>query len=629
MINTIQMINAWFAQAMRGFAGYTNATNHEYFFDASADFEAQFGADADLRGYFLELLDGRRFRLFQVISATQVELFDPALELSLLGQRWWIRSVDNPPDQLWAEITYLDNRPAVESNFGRLIGFTLDDLAERTDNLDYLSAVRGLWSYVWDGRTVFKTRVSSQIILGLPFAEERGNIIGIDSPFDGSRNRILIQGEDNRSEVRSYLFPSSLAVEINPATGVSYGLGDSVEQFAPLCEGVVITDYVEEPEWLGTFVGSGDIYEPHKLHTFGVVIDADIFDLVNVLFLSQYLRRYKPIHTDPFFVVLKSISLTIGIDDPVLLGPAVPDAAYSYPDDWPAYAVPIGYADSPHEVPRAAVTAYDPEDPTTYVTDPPVPENLGLPFGGLRLADVPGKAPSESDTEWPSGTPGTRPATISEGSFRFDDTDESGHVIHRWDAHLLASNLLLDGDFEDVTVLPWVTVGATTPTKVGSPVHGSAQSLYVVDAMNGVGVQQASLTALTEGFQVGVNIWVYLVSGQAHFRLLDQDNPQTVLAEWRHHTNQLTWHQLRLHAWEVSAFAVNYVTLQALTGPGGGEFYLGAAGSDAWEETGVYEKEMPWSQWGYDRAIRGRTGGFTPGGLPDEDLVFQLAIPVP
>ncbi len=616
MINTIQMVNAWFAQAMRGFAGYTNAVNHEYFFDDSVDFEAQFGEDADLREYLLELADGRRFRLYQVVATNQVELFDPALELSLTGQRWWIRHMDDPPDHLWAELTYLDNRPTVESNFGRLIGFTLDDLAERTDNLDYLTAVQGLWSYVWEGRTLYRHRVSGQIILGLPFAEATGNIIDIESPFDATRDRILVQDADNPATIRSYLFPSALDVETNPETGVPYTLGDTVQQFAPLCGGVDVSDYIDDPEWLKTYVGSGDIYEPQKVHTFGVIIDAEIFDLTNLLFLSTFFRKYRPTYVDSFFVVLRRLSQTIDVDDPVVLGPAVPPSGYEYPADWPAYPIPLAWADSPHEVTRSAT--------------PTVPENLGIDFGGLRLADVTGKLPDGWSGAWPSGASGSHVPTISEGSFRYDDTDESGHLIHRYDEHMLAVNMLGDGTMEGAGLGPWSLVGVpATAAKSGAQILYGTQSLHVADAVAGVGVQQAVSTAIDESFQVGVNLWVYLVSGQAHFRLLDQDNPQTVLAEWRHASHQLQWHQLRLHAWEVSAKDTNYVTLQMLTGPAGGDFYVDAEGANDWEQVGVYEKAMPWMQWGYDRAISGRTGGFTQGGLPDEDLTFQIAIPVP
>lgn len=629
MINTIQMINAWFAQAMRGFAGYTNAVDHEYFFDDSVDFEAQFGEDADLRDYFLELADGRRFRLYQVIATNQVEIFDPALELSLTGQRWWVRHMDDPPDHLWAEITYLDNRPTIESNFGRLIGFTLDDLAERTDNLDYLTAVQGLWSYVWGSRTLYRHRVSGQVILGLPFAEATGNIIDIERPFDASRDRILVQDADNPSIIRSYLFPSKFDIETSPETGLPYSLGDTVEQFAPLCRGVSVTDYVDDPDWIRTYVGSADMFEPQKVHTFGVVIDAEIFDLVNILFLSTFFQRYKPTYVDSFFVVLKRLSQTIDVDDPVLLGPAVPPSGYEYPTSWPAYSIPLGWSNSPHEVPRAA--------------SPTVPENLGIPFGGLRLADAPGKSPDGWAGSWPSGAAGSHTPTISEGSFRFDETDESGHLIHRYDEHKEAVNLLSDGTIESVyspghPSSPWSLVGApSTASKVTGPVDPShtpiplsgSRALYIADSMGGTGVQQSISSTLTEGFQVGAKIWVYLVSGQAHFRILGQDAGATVLAEWRHAAYYKQWHRIHLHAWEASAYGGNFATLQLLTGPAGGQFYVDAEGAEDWEQVGMYEKAMPWMQWGYDRAISGRTGGYTQGGLPDEDIVFQIAIQVP
>ena len=618
-INTIQMTDSWFPSVLQGFAGSTSGIDHEYFYDLTVDFEDAFGAGADLRGYVLELADGTRYRLYQVISATQIELEDEALAFNLAGQRWWIRRIDDPPDHLWAEITYLDNRPEIES-FGRLVGFSLDHLEERTDNLDYLSAVQGLWYYVWGGRTLFRTRVGSQIILGLPFSEVAGTITDIQEPFDATRSRIIIQDTDNEAIYRTYLYPTALGIATNPDTDVDYVLGDTVAQFAPLSEGVVITDYIEDPDWFEVFVGSGDFYEPQKVHTWGVIIDADAFDLINLLFLVDYLRKYKPKHTDPFFALVKTLTQTINVADPMLMGPVIP-AGYTFPDAWPPYTYPPTWADSPHDPPRAAITDH-------YPTTPPVP-TFSVEFGGLRLSDVSGPVPDGTKWSWADGE--THVPTRSEGVFRFDDTDESGHCIHRFDDHLNAVNLFAatDGDMETPGTADWPTVdvggmGFLVPAKVvgPAPVHGGVQSLYLASANTHTGVEQKLVGALDTGWQVAARLWVYLVAGQAYFRILDQDAGQTVLAEWRHGTAYAQWHQLTLHAWRTSAQgAGNTVTFQALTGPAGGEFYL--------DDVGLYEKQMPWSQWGFDRSVSGRTGGYTTGGLPDEDLQLQLAIPVP
>jgi hypothetical protein len=645
-VNTIQMTDSWFTEELRGFSGTTNAVDHDYFFDTTVDFEAAFGAGADLIDYVLELDDGNYYRLYQVISATQVELFDGALALNLTGQRWWIRQMDDPPDHLWSEVTYIDNRPVIDANFGRLISFTTDDLEERTDNLDYLSAVQGLWYYVWGPRTLFDTRIGSQIILGLPFAEVAGTVTNVQSPFDSTRDRILIQDSDNEAITRSYLYPSVVGIAINPETDSPYKLGDTVEQFAPLSQGVDVTDYEEDPDWFAIYVGSGDFYEVEKVHTWGVLIDSDIFDLSNLLFLSSYLRTYRPHYTDFFFAVLKAIDpTTVDVADPILFGPVVPDG-YTYPDTWPAYEFPVTWASSPHEVPRAAVSSSSP------VTVPAVPLNPGLvPMGNVFLRESPGSVPDGWDSADIAagnlGTWGTTPLgpyqssnhdpTISEGSMTYDETDQSGRYIHRFTDGFI--NLLGDPGFEstddpDTGSSPWneVDVGgmalAFSATNVASPVHSGSRSLHITavgthhgveQPLDGVGNHPGPFT-VDENFQVGVRLWIRLVSGQAYVRLLDQDNPQNVIAEWRHSTYQNIWRRITLHAWRSPLQNTNYYTVQILSGPAGGEFYV--------DDVAFYRYLMPWGQWGHDRAVRGRTGDYTFGGLPDDVCKMQIAIPV-
>ena len=56
------------------------------------------------------------------------------------------------------------------------MNFKLEDLEAVTDDLDYLSAVRGLWWSYFGGPAVSKVRTGVQILLGLPFSEEEGII---------------------------------------------------------------------------------------------------------------------------------------------------------------------------------------------------------------------------------------------------------------------------------------------------------------------------------------------------------------------------------------------------------------------------------------------------------------------
>lgn len=615
-VNSIEFLEMWQPEQLRGYAGYTDATNRDYFNDASADFEDAFGAGADLRNYVLEV-DGTQYRLYQVLSATRLELFDPSLELNLTGQSWKVRLLDDPPDNLWAEATYLDNRPTIEDNFGRLIGFTLDDLSDRTDNLDYLSAVQGLWYFIWSARTPYNIQVGSQIILGLPFAEKAGTITDIQSPFDLTRSRILIQDSGTQALIRSYFYPTSLGIADNPATGASYAAGDTVKRFAPLSKGVTVTDYIDDPEWASTYVGSGDMSEVEKFHTFGIIVNADAFDLVNLLFLVGYLRDQTPEYINPYFVVVKEFGDTIDTEDPFVFGPAAPEG-YTYPTTWPSFDTPIDWDDSPWEVARAAVS----KDPITGWTTPRPPQ-LMTDFGNLKMIDSIGRVPDGWSGAWPSGAPGSHVPTVDEGGFHVDAYDESGHPIHQVDDS--GADIALDGGFETNPIGSgdWSRVlpGGLSYTidRVGSPARTGSWSCQVQSDGAGYGIEQEFSDLPDEGFQIAARVWLYIEDGSARIKLIDNDG-STVIADLRKNVPVREWTRVTVHAWEVGS-GVSAPKLQIVTGPAGGDFYV--------DDVEIYHTAVPWGQWGADRAILGRTGGYTFGGCPDEHWEFRMYVEVP
>lgn len=215
-----------------------------------------------------------------------------------------------PPDRLWAETTYLDNRPTIESNFGIPAGFTLDQLAELDSDLDYLSAVRGLWYSYLNGPTMFNLRIGAQILLGLPYAEEPGTVEEIRTDFSPTQGRILVRDSVNTAVVRSYSFPNSLPLEINPATGRAYEVGDSVTQFAPLVQGVEVIDYVKDPKWFQGILNQGVFFEIEKFHKFMVRVDSAAFNLSALMFVRDFTLRVKPNYTYPLFVVRAQVGDT-------------------------------------------------------------------------------------------------------------------------------------------------------------------------------------------------------------------------------------------------------------------------------------------------------------------------------
>lgn len=227
---------------------------------------------------------------------------------------------EGPPDRLWAEITFIDNGPTIESNFGLAAEFTLDDLAQVSTNLDYLSAVRGLWYAYLNGPTIYNLRVGTQILLGLPFAEEAGTIEEIRTDFSPSQGRILVRDKASSAIVRSYSYPRSLGLETNPDTGKAYTLGDAVAQFAPLVRGAEILDWLNSPDWFEGLLNQRSFFEIEKFFRFIVRIDSEAFNLSALLFVRNLVLRIKPNYTFPLFTVQTTLDdIEVSVDDEITL----------------------------------------------------------------------------------------------------------------------------------------------------------------------------------------------------------------------------------------------------------------------------------------------------------------------
>lgn len=254
--------------------------------------------------YFIQLVRGRQAVRF----AASLDLAIPDI---------WERQV--PPDRLWAEYTHLDNKPLIEENFGIPAEFTLDDLSRLPSSTDYLSVVQGLWYAYFNGPTLQNLRIGTQILLGLPFAEAAGIIEELRIDFSPNLGRILIRDTDNSEIVRSYSFPRSLAMEINPATNAPYAIGDEVARFAPLVTGAEIIDYVKDPRWFEGILHQGVFFEIEKFFKFLVRIDSAAFSLSTLLFVRNFILKVKPTYTFPLFIVRKEIGDTeVSVTDQVI-----------------------------------------------------------------------------------------------------------------------------------------------------------------------------------------------------------------------------------------------------------------------------------------------------------------------
>jgi hypothetical protein len=283
---------------------------------------------------------------------------------------------DPPPDTLWAEITYLDNRPTIEANFGRMVNFNLEDMENRSDDLDYLSAVRGLWWAYFGGRALFKVRVGTQIMLGLPFSEAEGTITSIEPNFSATEGRIVIQDRLDENIVRTYFYPLRAGLAVHTDTGVTIAEGDDIAQFAPLSGGIEVLDYIKDPEWLYRYVSQGKHIELDKFFRFLVRGDVDTFSLANLVFAIDFVKKIKPHYTYPLFVLLKNVKavevdvldvvtfdVTLNLFD-VFCSNEVRSFRWDDTDEGGGPSPPPGYDGWVH-----AYDATGPSDPTPFLYD--------------------------------------------------------------------------------------------------------------------------------------------------------------------------------------------------------------------------------------------------------------------
>lgn len=236
-------------------------------------------------------------------------------------------TADKPaPDRLWAEVSFFNNNDNIENNFGILVGLTRDDIASVSTDLNYRQAVSGIMFAYLRGSALEKVRLGAQILLGLPFAENRGIIRSIENDYrldiHGTPilGRLLIEDIDNVGQAlgtqRIYTFPieegSVLAgLETSPVTGVEYKVGDVVEKFAALSKGVEISDYVSSP-LDSNFTVKRSLQQFHSLR---LRVNDNLFTLNEIGLVSTFLKRITPSYVAFFLSSLSEFFDTVKIVD--------------------------------------------------------------------------------------------------------------------------------------------------------------------------------------------------------------------------------------------------------------------------------------------------------------------------
>jgi len=224
------------------------------------------------------------------------------------------------PEELWAECVWYDNDGAIENNFGLLVSLKKEDYVESRTRAPYLSAVKGLMYAFTNSSSVSNLRLALQILLGLPFTDERGIVLEIEENFstDSSGNvlgRILmedINDDGSRTGVRKfYFFYPELGLEVNRSTGETIKVGDVLERFVPISKGVEVQDYVKTPLWWKTVFSGLEIL---KYFTFYVAIDSTVFNSDEVTFAVNFVKKIKPAYTNLIAAVILSLEGDAGDD---------------------------------------------------------------------------------------------------------------------------------------------------------------------------------------------------------------------------------------------------------------------------------------------------------------------------
>lgn len=214
---------------------------------------------------------------------------------------------DDIVDLFWAEHVIVSNAQTVSDNFGARIYFDRETYSN-LDDVEYLASVRGLWFVFSRGKTVENLRRGMYIFFALPFAEKDGTIEQITSTGDSPYGRIFVRDDEDPQTLRTYLYRKTLGISVNPTTGVVFQVGDHVDRFTPLVEGIEIEDWVSDPDWYMGRLGTGhfmdaEFYEVQKYHKWVINIDAEAYTYEYLDSAQSFVDRWRPRYLQPIFVI--------------------------------------------------------------------------------------------------------------------------------------------------------------------------------------------------------------------------------------------------------------------------------------------------------------------------------------
>ena len=200
------------------------------------------------------------------------------------------------PPQFMHSNTVFRDEMAIYNNFGILVEYQNSSTYEDTI---YLSQVQGLWTALWLGGSLSNIELGIHILLGFPFMGP-GTVVDVQPNPDGS---YLVVVNDSLGDGRRLEVPARLSPPLVTA-------GQVVTRFTPLGQGVTVTDYVDDFDFMIGLVASGSLELAQIFFTFSVFLSQDAFaeardslgldalDIVVLPLIESFLDKIKPTYTD-------------------------------------------------------------------------------------------------------------------------------------------------------------------------------------------------------------------------------------------------------------------------------------------------------------------------------------------
>lgn len=225
-----------------------------------------------------------------------------------------IRFKTQAPSILWAKRTLFDNETPW-NNFGFLMDIY------QPNRPSYKSVVQGLWFAFWMGPKPETLKRSLYLLFGLPTAQEISTVTKVTT------TEIVTTSIDGI--IRTFEVP----IGLTPVVSV----GDVVEKFQPLVDGIFVYDKVNNPGFITTEIGRsgiqrfltdsasrgvGDTDETKALtmleeHTFlpQISVDAFISPDIDLASVKTFLENIKPLSKAYLFQVIVG-----NFKDPMVMG---------------------------------------------------------------------------------------------------------------------------------------------------------------------------------------------------------------------------------------------------------------------------------------------------------------------